>query len=223
MHLPTSPRLKAYVFDAYGTLFDVSSAVMRHAAEIGPSAASFSALWRQKQLEYSWVLSLAGRFTDFWTLTQRALDYAFASFPKIDPALRPALLAAYRKLDAYPEVPSVLRRLREAGLKTAILSNGEPSMLADAISSAGIGDLLNAVFSVSSVGAYKTDPRAYAQVLGPLGATPDQIVFVSSNRWDIAGAAAFGFTPIWVNRSGAPEEYQDLAPVKVVRSLAELG
>ena len=223
MPLPSLPAVKAYVFDAYGTLFDVNSAVMRHEARIGAEARAFSILWRQKQLEYSWILSLAGRFTDFWTLTERALDYAFASFPGVDRALRSELLAAYRVLDAYPDVPEVLRRLRKKGLKTAILSNGEPSMLADAIASAGIGGLLDHVFSVSSVGIYKTDARAYAQIREPLGARADEIGFVSSNRWDVAGAAAFGLTPIWVNRTGAPDEYGDLAPVGVVRSLAELG
>jgi 2-haloacid dehalogenase len=223
MPLPPLPPLKAYVFDAYGTLFDVNSAVMRHEAEIGGEARSFSALWRQKQLEYSWILSLIGRFTDFWTLTERALDYAFAAFPGVDRGLRPKLLAAYRRLDAYPEVPAALRQLRAKGLKTAILSNGEPSMLADAIGSAGIAELIDQVFSVSSVGVYKTDARAYAQLLEPLSARPQEIGFASSNRWDVAGAAAFGLVAIWVNRTSAPDEYQDLAPFAVVRSLAELA
>jgi len=223
MPLFTSTPIKAYVFDAYGTLFDVHSAVMRHEGEIGPQAESFSALWRLKQLEYSWILSLAGRFSDFWTLTERALDYAFACHPGVDRTLRQKLLAAYRELDAYPEVPAALRRLRARGVRTAILSNGEPSMLADAVASAGLGGLLDEVFSVSSVGVFKTAPRAYAQLLGPLDAKPKEIAFVSSNRWDIAGAAAFGLTPVWVNRSGAPDEYQDLAPAAVVRSLEEVG
>jgi len=222
MAIPFSPGTKAIVFDAYGTLFDVNSAVMRHAGAIGSDAAAFSALWRQKQLEYSWVLSLADRFTDFWTLTRRALDFAFASFPHIDRELGPALLAAYRGLDPYPEVPTVLGRLRQSGLATAILSNGEPSMLADAIASAGIGNLLTAVFSVSKVGVFKTDRRAYAQVLTPLGVKPSEIAFVSSNRWDVAGGTAFGIPSIWVNRSQAPDEYEDLAPIAVIGSLHQL-
>jgi 2-haloacid dehalogenase len=215
--------IKAYVFDAYGTLFDVNSAVMRHEREIGPEARAFSALWRQKQLEYSWVLSLAGRFCDFWTLTERALDYAFASYPGIDKGLRDRLLAAYRSLDAYPEVPGALRRLKAGEYRTAILSNGEPKMLADAVASAGIGDLLDHLFSVSSVEVYKTDARAYAQLLAPLAAKPPEIAFISSNRWDVAGATAFGLTPIWVNRAGAPDEYPDLAPVAVLRNLEGIG
>jgi 2-haloacid dehalogenase len=215
--------VKAYVFDAYGTLFDVNSAVMRHEAEIGPEARAFSALWRQKQLEYSWVLSLAGHFVDFWTLTERALDYAFASHPGIDKVLRDKLTAAYRNLDAYPEVPAALGRLRQSAYRTAILSNGEPRMLADAVASAGIGELIDHLFSVSAVKVFKTDPLAYAQIEAPLAAKSGEIAFVSSNRWDVAGAAAFGLTPIWVNRLGAPDEYPDLAPVAVVRSLAELA
>jgi len=222
MPIPDADRIGAYVFDAYGTLFDVHSAVLRHRDAIGPQAQAFSALWRQKQLEYSWVLSLAGRFSDFWTLTQEALDYALASFPAIDEALRPALLAAYRRLDAYPDAPPLLRRLRQAGRKTAILSNGEPAMLADAIASAGIGDLLTGVFSVSAVGVFKTDPRSYAQLPGPLGVAAGEIAFMSSNRWDVAGAAAFGLVPVWVNRVGAPDEYRALPPVAVLRSLDEL-
>jgi 2-haloacid dehalogenase len=223
MPLPPLPPLKAFVFDAYGTLFDVNSAVMRHEAKIGAEARAFSALWRQKQLEYSWILSLIGRFTDFWTLTERALDHALEAFPGVDRGLRPLLLAAYRKLDAYPDVADTLGRLRIKGLETAILSNGEPGMLGDAIASAGIAELLDHVFSVSSVGVYKTDARAYAQILEPLDAKPGEIGFVSSNRWDVAGAMAFGLVPIWVNRGGMPEEYADLAPVGVVRSLAEIG
>jgi 2-haloacid dehalogenase len=222
MAIPLAPNAKAIVFDAYGTLFDVNSAVMRHAGAIGPDATAFSALWRYKQLEYSWVLSLAGRFADFWTLTQRALDFAFASFPKVDRGLRPELLAAYRRLDPYPEVAKVLARLRQAGLTTAILSNGEPSMLADAIATAGIGNLLTAVFSVSEAGVFKTDRRAYAQVLAPLNARPPEIAFISSNRWDVAGATAFGLPSIWVNRSGAPDEYADLAPIAAIGSLDEV-
>jgi 2-haloacid dehalogenase len=223
MAMTCAPNAKAVVFDAYGTLFDVNSAVMRHADAIGPQATAFAALWRQKQLEYSWVLSLARRFADFWTLTQQALDYAFASFPQVDQGLRPALLAAYRKLDPYPEVPRVLGRLRQAGLITAILSNGDPAMLADAIASAGIGEMLTQVFSVSAVATFKTDPRAYAQLLEPLRLKASEIAFVSSNRWDVAGATAFGLPSIWVNRSGASDEYADLSPILVIRSLDELG
>jgi 2-haloacid dehalogenase len=214
---------KVVAFDAYGTLFDVHSAVQRLAARIGPDAAAFSALWRQKQLEYSWVLSLAGAYRDFWDLTQEALDYAFASFPAVDKALRPDLLAAYRSLSAYPEARGVLERLQAFGFSTCILSNGAPGMLADAIASAGLTDRLDAVFSVDAVGVFKTAPAAYQMVCSHFGVAPADVLLVSSNRWDIAGAVAFGALAIWVNRAGLPREYAGLDPVATVRDLNAVG
>ena len=216
------PAPRAVVFDAYGTLFDVHSAVMRHAARMGPEAAAFSAHWRGRQLEYSWILSLAGRYRDFWSLTGEALDVSFAAFPQVDRGLRADLLAAYRTLSAYGEVPQMLAGLKARGLKTAILSNGEPSMLADAVNGAGLGPVLDAVLSVDAVKVFKTDPRTYGLVEPALGVAPADVLFVSSNRWDVAGATAFGFRCLWCNRSGAPDEYPDLAPVAVVRDLRAL-
>ncbi len=216
------PQTKAVIFDAYGTLFDVHSAVGRHMAQVGPDAARFSEIWRTKQLEYSWVLSLAGRYEPFWTLTERALDYALARFPSIDRSLRPQLLETYRTLDAYPEVQATLRALRSRGLRTGILSNGDPGMLNAAVESAGLADDLDAVLSVDAAQVFKTSPRTYALVLQAFSVAAEEVVFVSSNRWDIAGAAAFGFTPIWVNRLGLPDEYPELAPGAVVASLDQL-
>jgi 2-haloacid dehalogenase len=213
---------KAVVFDAYGTLFDVHSAVGRHMARIGPDAARFSELWRSKQLEYSWVLSLADRYEPFWTLTERALNHAFARFPGIDPSVRPLLLDAYRSLDAYADVPATLGALRAQGRKVAILSNGDPGMLHAAVASAGLGDAFDAVLSVDMAGIFKTSPRSYDLVLEAFSVKTDEVAFVSSNRWDIAGAAAFGFTPIWVNRLGLPDEYEELAPSAVIGSLSAL-
>ncbi|TXN22090.1 haloacid dehalogenase type II [Methylobacterium sp. WL9] len=210
------------VFDAYGTLFDVNAAVNRHAEAIGSEAEAFSALWRNKQLEYSWVLGLIGRYTSFWSLTEQALDFALAKYPSIDCALRAPLLDAYRDLDAYAEVPQVLARLREAGLRTAIFSNGNQTMLDRAVASAGLGERLDAVLSVDDVQTYKTSPRAYQFVLDRLGVASAEVVFCSSNRWDIAGASAFGFTPVWVNRTGLPDEYPDLPPATVVKDLGGL-
>jgi 2-haloacid dehalogenase len=211
--------LKVAIFDAYGTLFDVHSAVQRHAARIGPDAPAFSALWRAKQLEYTWVLSLAGQYRDFWTLTQSALDYALASFPRIDPALRQPLLDAYRVLDAYPEATGVLERLRTAGFATGILSNGEPGMLDDAARSTGLGAHLDAILSVDTVRVFKTAATTYQLVLDRFGFSPREVLFVSSNRWDVAGAAAFGFVPVWVNRAGNPPEYAGLDPAATIRDL----
>ncbi len=217
------PRPRVIAFDAYGTLFDVHSAVQALGGRMGPDAAAFSALWRAKQLEYTWVLSLAGQYRDFWLLTQDALGFALASFPSVDPALRSELLAAYRTLSAYPDAAGALGRIKAAGLDTCILSNGEPGMLADAVSSAGLGPLLDDVVSVDAARVFKTSPPAYRLVCDRFGAEPREIMLVSSNRWDAAGAAAFGFRTIWVNRMGMPAEYDDHPPDAVLRSLEEVA
>jgi 2-haloacid dehalogenase len=223
MALVIPPSAKAVIFDAYGTLFDVHSAIGRHAAQVGPEATRFSELWRAKQLEYSWVLSLAGRYEPFWALTVRALDYTFARFPAVDRALRPMLLKAYESLAAYPEVHATLDALRARGLQTGILSNGSPEMLSEAVASAGLAYYLDTVLSVDAIKVFKTSPRTYELVLHALPSVrPNEIVFVSSNRWDIAGAAAFGFVPVWVNRFGMPDEYTDLAPHAVIPTLDKL-
>ncbi len=211
-----------YVFDAYGTLFDVHSAVARHAGEIGPQATRLSELWRTKQLEYTWVRSLSGRYRDFEALTADSLDYAAARCGGIAPDLRAALLAAYAELDAYPDVAATLDALRQRGAATAILSNGTPEMLARAVASAGLADRLDAVLSVDPLKIYKTAPAAYALIEARFGIAPAQVCFLSSNRWDIAGATAFGLRCVWVNRLGLPDEYAELAPSAVVGSLAGL-
>ena len=213
---------RAFVFDAYGTLFDVHSAVARHRAKVGPEADRLSEIWRAKQLEYSWVLTLAGRYEPFWTLTGRALDYALARCPAVEAAVKPLLLDAYRSLDAYPEVHDALSRLRARGLATGILSNGDPAMLGAAVASAGLSGLLDHLLSVDAVRAFKARPEVYALVPQALGLAPAEIAFVSSNRWDVAGAAAFGFRCVWVNRLGLPDEYADLPPIAVVRDLSGL-
>jgi 2-haloacid dehalogenase len=223
MPAPILPEtIRAVVFDAYGTLFDVHSAVARHAAEVGPDAPRLSEIWRTKQLEYSWVLSLAARPEPFLRLTERALDYALARCPDVDRSMRGPLLDAYRRLDAYPDVQAALASLRQAGRRTAILSNGDPAMLAAAVASAGLDGAFEAVLSVEAAGAFKTDPRTYALATASLGLSPHEIAFVSSNRWDIAGAAAFGFVCFWVNRANLPDEYPGLEPAVVLRDLNEL-
>lgn len=211
-----------FAFDAYGTLFDVHAAVRRHAAALGPDAAAFSALWRAKQLEYSWVRTMAGRYQDFWSLTEQALDFAFASFRDVDAALRPVLLEAYRRLDCYPEVPELIRGLKQQGKQLAILSNGTPDMLASAISAAGLDGCFGAVLSVDAVSAYKSDPRVYDLVTTHFRVYPEAVSFQSSNRWDVAGASAYGLRSVWINRFGAPDEYADLAPAAVLPSLQGL-
>jgi 2-haloacid dehalogenase len=160
-----------------------------------------------------------GRHADFWTVTQEALDVALATHDRTDTALRDALLAAYRELDAYPEVPEMLRRLKAHGIRTAILSNGSPAMLADAVGAAGLEPLLDAVLSIEEAGVYKPDPRVYQLVVDRLGVAPAAVSFQSSNQWDAAGAAAFGFQVVSVNRSGQPAEY---GWVLRARTLADL-
>jgi 2-haloacid dehalogenase len=216
-------QVKACVFDAYGTLFDVHAAVARHAQTIGSDAEAVSRLWRAKQLEYSWVRSLMRRHADFWTCTEEGLDFALASYGLQARAdIRAALLAAYRSLDAYPEARAVLERLRAAGFGTAILSNGSPAMLEHAVRSAGLTDLLDAVLSIEDAGIYKPDAAAYRLVVDRLGLPAPEISFQSSNAWDIAGAEAFGFRVNWINRTGQPSEYGLRGKVPELRSLAEI-
>ena len=216
-------RAKVFVFDAYGTLFDVHAAVRRHESAVGPSASALSDLWRSKQLEYTWVRSLMRVHRDFQQVTADALDFALARFPSVDKRLRAPLLESYRTLDAYPEVPAVLAGLKRAGARLAILSNGTHDMLAAAVNSAGIGGELDAVLSIDDAGVFKTDPRVYQLALDRLGVKAGDVSFQSSNRWDIAGGVAFGFSAVWVNRAAAPDEYRDLKPAAVIPTLAELA
>ncbi|MEX5729861.1 2-haloacid dehalogenase [Rhodovulum iodosum] len=197
------------VFDAYGTLFDVAAAAREAAAEPGNEALAelwprLAADWRDKQLQYTWLRAITGAHADFWQVTQDGLDWAMEAAGLDDAGLRARLLALYRALSAYPEVPEVLSALKQAGKETAILSNGSPGMLDDAVTSAGIGALLDDVLSVESVGVFKPHPSVYDLVGARFGCTPDQVLFVSSNGWDAAAAAGYGFTTAWVNRAGAP-------------------
>jgi 2-haloacid dehalogenase len=203
------PVIRAAVFDAYGTLLDVHAAMARYAHRLGPDWQRMSSDWRAKQIEYTWVRSLAGpaHHRDFWTLTQEALAHVAHRHGVTDAALLADVLAAYRVLDAYAEVPAMLASLRDMGLARAILSNGEPRMLADAVRSAGIAALLDDVLSVEAVGVFKPDPRVYQLVVDRFALPPDAIGFFSSNPWDAFGALAFGFQVFWVNRTAQPDEY----------------
>jgi 2-haloacid dehalogenase len=214
--------VSVYVFDAYGTLFDVHAAIARHRADAGPDADRFSELWRTKQLEYTWTMTLAGQYVDFWTLTERALDYCFARIGSVDRALRGRLLEAYLSLDAFADARAALAQLKDRGLRLAILSNGAPRMLSTAVSASGLGEMFDGVLSVDAVRMYKPRPEVYALVTDGFRVAPQDVAFVSSNRWDVMGAAAFGFHPIWVNRARMPEEYADRAPDSVVHELAAL-
>jgi 2-haloacid dehalogenase len=195
-------NIRACVFDAYGTLFDVHSAVGKHRSRMGDKADGLSALWRTKQLEYTWLRSLMGEYTDFWQVTQDGLDFSLETLGIDDSSLRQDLLQAYLELSTYPEVIPVLTRLREAGMQTAILTNGSPDMIEAAVNHSGIGDLLDACLSVEDVGIFKPDPRVYQHAVDRLGVAASSISFQSSNAWDAAGASNFGMTVVWVNRFG---------------------
>jgi 2-haloacid dehalogenase len=211
-----------YVFDAYGTLFDVHSAVARHATLVGPDASRVSEIWRNKQLEYTWTRSGMGRYRDFWTLTGEALDFALASVPTANADARDQLLDAYLSLDCYSEVKPVLAELKNRGARTAILSNGSPDMLKSAMESAGLGEVLDECFSIHPLMVFKTSPETYRIVTDYWKIERRAVSFQSSNRWDIAGASAFGFDCAWINRNGQPDEYSDLAPTRVMRDLTGL-
>jgi 2-haloacid dehalogenase len=216
------------VFDAYGTLFDVASATRRAAegtdhAALADRAEALGRLWRDKQIGYSWWRAVTGRHADFWQVTMDALDHALeATGLEGEAGLRDALAALYRQLDAYPEVPQTLSRLRAAGRRTAILSNGAPDMLGAAIDSAGIADALDAVLSVEEVGVFKPDPRVYDLVGTRLGPAAGDVLFVSANGWDAAAAAAYGFRTAWVNRAGAASERLPGTPDHVVADLSAI-
>lgn len=198
--------IRACVFDAYGTLFDVNSAAAREREALGDQWQPLAELWRAKQLQYTWLRSLANRHADFWQVTGDALDFAMTSLKLDNPALRDRLMQLYLHLDAYPEVAETLTRLRTAGMKLAILSNGSPRMLSSAVADAGIAPLLDAVLSVEDAGTYKPQPAVYQLAVDRLQFKPDEICFVSSNGWDAFSAKAFGFSVVWCNRLGQVPE-----------------
>jgi 2-haloacid dehalogenase len=210
------------VFDAYGTLFDYASAAMRCKDALASDWMAVSELWRRKQLEYSWLRSLMGRHADFWHVTGESLDYALAAFKRQDPALRALLMQQFLSLDCYGDVVKMLERLRAGGMKTAILSNGTPTMLTAAVNSSGIGRLLDGVYSVEKVGVFKPHPSVYQIIVDEMAVAAGRVCFMSSNGWDAAGAAAFGFRTVWINRSGAPVENLPAHPEAMLSGMAEL-
>ena len=213
----------AYVFDAYGTLFDVHSAVARLREEVGPNADRLSEIWRIKQLQYTWVRSMSNRYQPFRKLTGDGLDFAIAAVGGIADGVRQKLLDAYMTLDAYPEVVPVLGALKARGATLAILTNGSPDMIDAAVQSAGLSDILDGWYSVDEIGIYKPDPRVYQITLDKLNLQAGQVSFYSSNRWDVAGATAFGYHANWVNRTHEPDEFSDLPPEKILNDLNDIS
>jgi len=193
-------EIRACVFDAYGTLFDVASACARCGEVLGERAVDLAAVWRDKQLQYTWLRTIQGRHADFWQVTGDALDYAMDALHVGDAHLRSRLMELYLQLDTFPEVPEVLRRLKQSGMSTAILSNGSPRMLAAAVEHGQIGTHLDRILSVEEVGVYKPHPRVYRLAVERLRLTAAQICFLSSNAWDAYAASAFGMKVLWCNR-----------------------
>ena len=215
--------IKACVFDAYGTMFDVNAAAAHLKDELGDKEAKLSEIWRLKQLQYTWLRSLMGNaYVDFWQVTQDGLDYAMEAVGLSDEGLRQRLLDLYWKLDSYPEVPRVLSALKAGGLYTGILSNGSPDMLEGAVESSGITGNLDAVLSVHEHGFYKPRPEIYQMVPERFGIDAREVCFMSSNAWDAAAAAHFGFQVCWVNRFNQPRERLPGEPSNILATLDEL-
>jgi len=215
------------VFDAYGTLFDVAAAARIAAAEPGHEAfaekwPAIAATWRLKQLQYTWLRATAGVHCGFWQVTQDGLDYALEANGLAEPELRARLLQLYWELQAYPEVPGMLQALKQAGFRTAILSNGSPGMLQGAVDNAGIGDALDAVLSVETVGVFKPDPAVYDLVGQYFGCPRAEVLFVSSNCWDACAGAGYGFHAAWANRAGEPLDRLPWQPGHVISDLTPI-
>lgn len=216
------PDIRACVFDVYGTLLDFNAAVERCRDRLGNTTDDLSALWRRKQLEYTWLRSLMGHHIDFWQVTADALGFACEALSIADEELEKDLMALYRELDCYPEVPETLKTLREAGLATAVLSNGAPEMLEEGLEKAGIRDQFDVLLSAEIVKTYKPHPSVYMTAIDAGGFEREEILFLSANGWDIAGASAFGFPTAWINRAGAPIERLPFKPAKIVKTLADI-
>jgi len=222
MSLAPLHGIRACVFDAYGTLFDVAAAARTCSAELGEKSSALSSLWREKQLQYTWLRALQGRHADFWQVTGEALDFALETLRLSGSGLRDRLLSLYLTLDVFPEVRDTLARLKQAGMRTAILSNGSPHMLQAAVEGARIAHLVDAVLSVEEVGIYKPHPRVYQLAVERLGLEAGAIAFQSSNAWDAWAASAFGMRVVWCNRYDQRPEKLPGGPDREIRSLAEL-
>ena len=223
IRVPSQPlQVKACVFDAYGTIFDFASAAAGCHDVLGDKTAALTTLWRDKQLQYTWLRSLQGHHVDFWQVTGNALDFALETLGLENPALRSRLMDLYRTLKCFPEVPAVLAQLKQAGFVIAILSNGSPSMLRDAVAGAGIGGLLDHVLSIEDAGVFKTHPRTYQLAVDRLGLPASAISFQSSNAWDAHAASAFGMRVVWCNRYAQRRERLPGAPDHEIRTLSEL-
>ncbi|HYM17836.1 MAG TPA: haloacid dehalogenase type II [Micropepsaceae bacterium] len=214
--------IRACVFDAYGTLFDYASAAARCRDQLGDKLEPLTRLWRDKQLQYTWLRAAQARHADFWQVTGDALDFTLETLGIADETLRRRLMDLYLSLETFPEVEGVLRQLKQAGMRTAILSNGNPAMLKSVVAANRLESLLDAVLSVEEAGVFKPHPKVYQLAVDRLGVPADAIAFQSSNAWDIHAASAFGMRTVWCNRYGQKMERLPGKPDRIVSSLASL-
>ena len=207
------------VFDAYGTLFDVHSAASRYKERLGQHAQAVSTIWRTKQLEYTWLRSLMHSYVDFWEVTQDALDYTLEFQGIDDNSLRKDLLNAYFELSCYPEVLETLSKIKQMGLGIAILSNGSPKMLEAGVTKSNLGKVMDSIISVDTIEIFKPSPKVYQLATDNLGCKPEEILFFSSNAWDVSGAATFGLKTVWVNRFAQAKERLPGNPILEINTL----
>ena len=214
-------NIKAIIFDAYGTLFDVNSAAEKCKDKIGDKWEGFANFWRTTQLEYTWLRSLMKRHKDFWQVTEDSLDKSMKAF-NIDPSMKSELLNLYKVLSPFKEVPEVLRILKERNFKLAILSNGTPSLLNELVKSNNLDDLFNDLFSIEEVGIYKPDSKVYNLPIKKYKIEKNEVAFLSANTWDVSGGGNYGFNSIWVNRNNSNFDNLDYKPQNEIKNLTEL-
>jgi len=214
-------NIKAIIFDAYGTLFDVNSAAERCKEKIGDKWESFANYWRTTQLEYTWLRSLMNRHKNFWQITEDSLDKSMIFF-NIDQSMRNELLNLYKILSTFPEAKEVLTKLKERKIKLAILSNGTPSLLNELVKSNNLNNIFDDIFSIEEVGIYKPDSKVYEIPIKKYQIKKNEVTFLSSNTWDVSGGGNYGYNSIWVNRNNNIFDKLDYEPKKQIKNLTEL-
>ncbi|MDC2970275.1 haloacid dehalogenase type II [Candidatus Pelagibacter sp.] len=214
-------NIKAIIFDAYGTLFDVNSAAEKCKDKIGAKWEGFSNFWRTTQLEYTWLRSLMGRHKDFWQITEDSLDKSMKTF-NVDASMKNELLNLYKVLSPFKEVPETLKKLKEKNFKLAILSNGTPSLLAQLVKSNNIDNLFDDLFSIEEVGIYKPDAKVYDLPIKKYKIEKSQVAFLSANTWDVSGGGNYGYQSIWVNRNNNIFDILDYKPINQIKNLSEI-
>ena len=214
-------NIKAIIFDAYGTLFDVNSAAEKCKDKIGDKWEGFANYWRATQLEYTWLRSMMNRHKDFWQVTEDSLDKSMKAF-KIDPSMRNELLDLYKILSTFPEVKEVLRNLKKKDYKLAILSNGTPALLNELVTSNNLDNIFDDIFSIEEVGIYKPDSKVYNLPVKKYQIKKDEVAFLSANTWDVSGGGNYGYSSIWVNRNNSIFDNLDYKPKLEIKNLKDL-